>query len=163
MIEVHKLAGFISAHGIWCVSDGSTLTPMFAINNENGERVMNRLITESLEEAVELGRARLDKNSDDANDAVLIFDGRIPIGEKKFDALIIEMRSYFSPGSKSTMAIPYTPATESEEFKVHKPKYLQWENCDDFDLNTCVNAFFEGVDSHEEAAKVWNNHLDQTV
>lgn len=163
MIEAHKLAGFISAHGIWCVSDGSILTPMFAFINEDGERVLNRLVTERLEEAVELGRAKLDENKDDANDAVLVFDGRIPIGEKKYDALIVEMKSYFSPRSKSTMAIPYTPATESEPFKVHKPKYLQWESCDDFDLNTCVNSFFEGVDSHEEGAKIWNDHIDQTV
>ncbi len=163
MIDAHKLAGFISAHGIWSVSDGETLTPMFAIHKANGERVINRLVTERLDEAIELGRAKLEENSDDANDAVLIFDGRIPIGEKKYDALIIEIRSYFSPSSKSTMAIPYTPATEGGTFKVHKPKYLQWENCGDFNLNTCVDAFFEGVDSHVEAAKVWNDRLDQTV
>lgn len=163
MIRAHKMAGYIAAHGIWSVSDGETLIPMYAYESEDGKRVMNRLMSEMLEEAVSLGKQRLDENKEDANDAVLVFDGRITLQEKKYDSLIIEIRSYFSPSSKVTMAIPYTPASNDQSFKVHKPKFLQWENCEGFDLNDCVTAFFDGVDSHEEAAKVWNQHIDQSV
>lgn len=163
MIEAHKLAGFIAAHGIWSVSDGSTLIPIFAYTNENNERVLNRLVADKLEESVELGKERLNENKEDANDAVFVFDGRIPIGDQKYDALIVEIRAHFSPASKATLAIPYSPANAHHAFKVHKPKYLQWQDCDDFDLDVCVNSFFDGVDSHEEAARVWNEHIDQSI
>lgn len=163
MIEAHKLAGFIAAHGIWSVSDGEILIPIYAFISENGERVINRLMGDDLESVVEMGRSKLEQNESDANDAVMIFDGRIPIGEKKYDALIMEIRSYFTPDSKVTIAIPYTPKSENEAFKVHKPKILQWQHCDDFDINTCINAFFEGVDSHEKAAKIWNEAMDQSI
>jgi hypothetical protein len=163
MIEAHKLAGFVTAHGIWSVGDGSPLIPIYAYVKENGERILNRLATDTLENAVALGREKLASNEDDANDAVLVFDARIPIGDLKYDALIVEIKSYFSPQSKAVMAIPYSPANESHGFKVHKPKYLQWIECDDFNLNTCVNSFFSGVDTHEKAAQFWNDHLDQSV
>lgn len=163
MLEAHKLAGFIAAHGIWSIGDGSALVPIQACIKEDGQRLMNRLVMDRLEDAVALGREKLNSNDEDANDAVLVFDGRIPIGASKFDAMIVEIRAYFSPWSKVTMAIPYSPANGSQPFRVHKPKYLQWENCDDFDLNICVNAFFNGVDSHIEAAKFWNGHLDQSI
>jgi maltooligosyltrehalose synthase len=163
MVEAHKLAGFIAAHGIWCVSDGETLIPIYAYTNENNERILNRLVSEQLEEAVSIGKIKLENNEIDATDAVFIFDGRIPIEDKKYDSLIVEIRSYFSPESKVTMAIPYSLAEPRQTFRVHKPKYLLWENCEDFDLEVCVNSFFEGVDSHEKGAEVWNTSLDQSI
>jgi hypothetical protein len=163
MIEAHRLAGFVAAHGIWSVSDGETLISIYAYNSENGDQVINRLIGEKLEEIVATAREKLNQNESNANDAVLIFDGRIPIEDKKYDALIIEIRSYFSPDSRTTIAVPYTPKSEFSSFKVHKPKILQWESCDDFDIETCVNAFFEGVDSHETAAEIWNQAIDQSI
>ena len=156
MIQAHKLAGFIAAHGIWCVSEGDAIIPIYAYTDENDEQVMNRLAMERLEDAVAIGKERLEKNNEDANDAVLMFDGRVLIGEKKYDALIVEMRAYFSPGSIAAMAVPYSPTTENSTFKVHEPKFVLWENCDDFDLNACADAFFQGVNSHEKAAQVWN-------
>jgi hypothetical protein len=42
----------------------------------------------------------------DANDAVLLYDDRNPIGTEKLDSIIIEMRAYFSPGSEAIIAVP---------------------------------------------------------
>lgn len=162
MITAAKLAGFFAAHAIWSVSDSEMLTPMFAFTTAAGERRMDRLAGNDLEKIVVLGKARLAANEDDADDAAFLFDGRIPIGERKYDAIIVEMRAYFSPRSAATLGIPYTPKSAGG-FRVHKPKILQWQNCEDFSLQNVVSAFFEGVDAHEQGAKVWNAALDQSI
>jgi hypothetical protein len=163
MITAFNLAGFFAAHAIWCVSDGEILIPMFAYADENDERKMERLVVGGEPAAaVEFGKSKLKSNEPDANDGVLVYDGRIPINEQKFDAIIIEIRSYFSPGSKALMAVPYRPAGTGN-FRVFKPKLLQWEECDDFDINVAVQSFFEGVDAHEKGAAVWNAALDQSI
>lgn len=161
MITASKLAGFFAAHAIWCVSDGETLTPILGYTTEDDERKMERLVVnDDLEASVAYGKKKLESNDADANDAVLLYDGRIPIGKEKIDAIIIEMRSYFSE-SEAVMAIPYTPKTTGK-FRVHKPKLLAWNNCDDFDMNAALQSFFEGVGEHEKGAKVWNDCLDES-
>src|SRR5690348_5143304 len=130
MITASELAGYFAAHAIWCVSDGDTLTPMLAYTTENNERRMERLIVnDDLAASVAYGKEKLASNEMDANDAVLLFDGRIPVGGQKLDAIIIEMRAYFSPDSEAVIAVPYTPMS-SGRFRVHKPKLLGWKDCD---------------------------------
>jgi len=136
---------------------------MFAYSDENGERKMDRLvIADDMEKSVALGKARLESNELDATDAALIYDGRIPINDQKFDAIIIEVRAYFSLASKAVMAVPYQPSSQGK-FRVFRPKFLQWEGCEDFDINQVVNSFFAGVDAHENGAAVWNKSLDQSI
>ncbi len=163
MIMAYRLAGFFAAHGVWSIGDKGPVIPMYAYTLENNEMNMLRLVTEEYETAVMAGKQRLEQNKEDANDAVLIYDGFITIGEKKYDALIIDIRSHFSPASKAQMVIPYTPEKEGLPISIHKPKISIWENCEDFDMNDCINIFFEGVDSHQEGAAFWNKHIDQSV
>jgi hypothetical protein len=162
MITASKLAGFFAAHAIWCVSDGETLIPILGYTTADDEQKMDRLvINNDLEASVAYGKQKLELNEMDANDAVLLYDGRIPIGKEKIDAIIIEIRSYFSPESEVVMAVPYTPKT-SGKFRVHKPKLLVWDNCDDFDMNATLQSFFEGVGGHDKGAKIWNDCLDES-
>lgn len=82
MITASKLAGFFAAHAIWCVSDGETLTPTLAYTTEADERKMERLVhNDDLEASVAYGKEKLESNEMDATDAVLLYDGRIPIGK----------------------------------------------------------------------------------
>jgi hypothetical protein len=97
----------------------------------------------------------------DANDAALLYDARLPVGGEKLDAIIIEIRTYFSPGSEAVLAVPYTPKS-SGSFRVHKPKLLRWTNCDDFDVDAFLQSFFDGVDKHKQGSKVWNECLDES-
>ena len=89
MITAFKLGGFFAAHAIWSVADGATLIPIFAFTTENGERQMERLAFNDLAAAVETGRNRLVSNPMDADDAVFLYDARIPVDGKKFDAIVI--------------------------------------------------------------------------
>jgi hypothetical protein len=161
VILAFRLAGFFAAHAIWCVSDGETLTPMLARVGEDGTRSMDRLVMDDLAAAVASGRRSLDSNDADASDAALVYDGRIPLGTDKIDAIIIEIRAYFSPQSEAVIAIPYTPKS-SGRFRVHKPKLLQRKNCDHFDMKAVLGSFFEGVGEHEKGSNLWNASLDES-
>ncbi len=137
---------------------------MLAYTTESGEQRMERLISEDFAEAVERGLERLACNQMDADDAVLVFDGRITVDDEKLDAILLQIRCYFSPDSEAILAIPYTPKdSPGGKFLVHKPKLLEWNNCDDFDLDAVFQSFFEGVDSHKEGSKIWNDCLDESI
>lgn len=161
MISAAELAGVFAAHAVWCVSDGDTLIPMLAYTTEHNERNMERLVMNDPGAAVEYGRQKLASNEMDANDAVLIYDGRITWNEEKLDTLILEMRAYFSPDSSAMIAIPYTPKSKGR-FRVHKPKVLAWDNCDDFDLDHAFESFWTGVAGHEKGAAIWKSSLDES-
>jgi hypothetical protein len=161
MITAAKLAGFFAAHAVWSVSDGEILIPMLGYTDENDNRHMQRLALADLREAVALGKQKLDANEMDANDAVLLYDARLPVGNEKLDAILLELRAYFSPESRIRIAIPYTPAS-SGRFRVHKPKFLTWENCDDFEIADVGEALFAGVAEHEMGTKIWNENLDES-
>ena len=161
MITASELAGMFAAHAVWCVSDGDTLIPMLVYTNEDDEHQMERLAHDDLGAAVEHGKKKLASNEMDANDAALIYDGHIPVDDEKRDALIIEMRAYFSPDSEAVIAIPYTPKV-SGHFRVHKPKLLAWENCEDFDMNQAFESFFKGVSGHEKGSAIWEQCLDES-
>ena len=161
MITASKLAGFFTAHAIWSVSDGEDLIPMLAHDDFDGNRQMSRLAMEG-EQAVEHGRQLLEKNESDAMDGALLYQGWIQLDQGKIDAIIIELRTYFSLDSRAVYAIPYTPGS-SGTFKVHSPKILEWDHCEDFDMNRAMEAFFEGVEEHEEGARVWHDALDESL
>ena len=161
MIIAFELAGFFAAHAIWCVSDSQTLVPMLAYSQADGGRQLERLALNDLEAAVSAGRVKLASNEMHATDAVLLFDGRIPLGDGKSDAIVIEIRAYSSPKSEAVVAVPYTPWSAGA-FRVHKPKLLGWANCQDFDINAVFDSFFKGVGGHEKGTAVWNTCLDES-
>ena len=161
MQTAFELAGFFAAHGIWCVSDGSPLTPMLAYTAANGERQMLRLAHEDLEQAVSAGKQQLADNEVNANDAALIFDAVIHVDGESLDSLIVEIRSYISPHSEAVLAIPFSPPGEGP-FRIHKVKLVEWKGCEDFDMEAAFEAFFQGVEGHEQGASIWEQSLDES-
>ena len=135
---------------------------MLGYTDQDDKRILLRLAGPELSASVAHGKQQLASNPMDASDAVLLYDGRITLGESKVDAIIVEMRAYFSPHSEAMLAIPYTPKG-SGAFRVHKPKLLVWKDCEDFDLNQALQAFFDGASSHEEGNKVWTAALDESI
>jgi hypothetical protein len=160
MITASELAGFIAAHAVWCLSDADSLIPMLAFTTQDGQRVLERLVGEDLQAAVEYGRQRLDDDPLGANDGVLAYDGRIQVTGGKQDAVLLEMRFYGFPWAKATIAVPYSPRSTGR-FRVHRPELVQWERCEDFDLDPALYAFFRGVATHEQGAKIWDAALDE--
>ena len=161
MIYASRLAGFFAAHAVRCVSDGDTLIPMLAYLVGDGGRMMERYVGENVGASDSVARRKLESNAMNAEDAALLYDGRITIAEQKIGAIIIEMRAYFLPESEVVIAVPYTPKGNGN-FRVHRPKLLAWKNCDDFDSSAVLQSFFDGVDEHEEGSKIWNECLDES-
>ncbi len=156
-----ELAGFFAAHAVWCVSDGETLIPMLATQTPSGERKMERLADELLERAVETGKQWLADNREGADRAVLIYDGFLTLPTGKTDALFLEIRVYSSPPASLTMAVPYRHAKDPAGFAVFKPKFLASSGADP-DYDSIAEAFFSGVDKHEQGSAIWNRHIDQS-
>jgi hypothetical protein len=162
MIAAAELAGLFAAHAVWCVSTVETLTPILAYTTPSGGRQFERLALNELSAAAEFGRRKLESNEMDAVDAALVVDAFITLGSVRMDALVIEMRAYFAPMARATIAVPYTPKKLLQRFRVHRPKVLQWENCDDFDQHEALTAFFRGVSQHQKGAPIWNKALDES-
>lgn len=162
MIKAAELAGFLAAHAVWSVSDGETLTPILGFETAGGERQMNRLMADELQEAVERGQRWLKTNPQSASRAVLVFDAFVELEDGRSDALVVEARNYGPGPSAFTMALPYRPVDRPGGFAVHRPKLLSIDGIADDAVEELVESFFRGVDGHERGAAVWNDHLDES-
>jgi hypothetical protein len=154
--------GFFAAHAVWSVSDGEVLVPIYAYVDAQGQRHMERLEADDLAQATADGRSRLENNPYKASYAVLIVDAFITLSSGKTDALLVEGRYYGSGAVDLTMAIPCKPAKDGAKFVVYRPKIYAASTNDQTKLQAIMESFWEGVDTHEKAADVWNRHLDQS-
>ncbi|MCW3820202.1 hypothetical protein ONA91_37810 [Micromonospora sp. DR5-3] len=157
-----ELAGFFAAHGIWCVSDGDTLTPLLGYEQADGSRGMDRFVTDDLGESARRGQGALQNNEHESARAVLVVDGYVHLDAGRTDALIVEAVDYAGSASFK-VAVPYRPRQSSTGFAVHRPKFVEVTGVQQPDYAALAQAFFAGVDSHEEAAAVWSDHLDETI
>lgn len=161
MEAVIEMAGFFTAHAVWCVSDGAVLIPLIAYETPEGKRQMNRLVCERVEEGVERGKEWMTTNPDGADRAVLIYDGYITLESGKTDALIVVARDYSQGKAEVTMAVPYRPATDRRGFAVHRPKFLGFQGGEP-DWQALGDALWRGISEHQQGDKVWNAHLDES-
>jgi hypothetical protein len=162
MRETARLAGFFAAHGIWSVADGGPLTPLLGYEQTDGGRGMDRFAADDTAEAVRAGQDALQANRRGSVRAVLVTDAYIQLGTGRSDALIAEAVEYGAARQSMTMAIPYRPQSSPHGFAVYRPKFIEVTGVDEPDYGGLADAFFAGVDSHGQAAAVWNAHLDQT-
>lgn len=161
MITTSELAGFVAAHAVWSLSESDGFAPFVAHTTEGGERQLTRFEFDDPSTALAAGREQLASNPMSADDAVLVYDARIDTADGKIDAVVVEMRCYAFPDATAAIAVPYTPRA-SGAFRVHQPTLARWDGCDEFDIDTAFQAFFHGIESHEQGAKVWNDALDES-
>jgi len=134
---------------------------MLAFERADGRQEMIRLSADQLEEGVEQGRTWLKDNSEGATRAVLIIDAFITLESGKTDALVIEAVRYEPERASFTMAVPYRNTENSSGFAVYRPKFLD-ANGFEPDFVQIGEAFFTGVEAHEQGSKVWDAHLDES-
>jgi hypothetical protein len=160
MKKAVELAGEFAAHAIWCVSEGGPLTPILALETPGGGKKMLRFAAENLEDGAEYGRAELESNREGAVHAVLLVDGYLTLDGPKTDAILIDIKVYREPAVSLSMAVPYRHPESPDGFAVYRPKFLSELRAGDHEA--LGEAFFRGVDSHEEGARVWNEHIDKS-
>jgi hypothetical protein len=156
-----ELAGFFAAHAVWCVSDAETLVPIIAFETIDGSRQMVRIEAEQLQDAVSDGKQWLADNPASAVRAVFIYDGFVTLPDGKTDALVVEAIDFGPPRSGFTMAVPYRHAKSPAGFAVYRPKFLGFEGLGPA-WDVLGDAFFRGVEQHEQGAAVWNTSLDES-
>jgi hypothetical protein len=155
-----EFAGFLLAHAIWSVSEGDTLTPMIGYVKD-GERTIMQIDGE-IKKAVENGQAWMEANPEQAERAVFIYDGFVHLPSGRTDALTGTIHEYGPPLMSLGVVIPYRSA-KSGRFAVHRPKFQAPKGIPDSGLLGLGEAFFRGVNSHDEGARIWNAHLDQSI
>lgn len=162
MIETAALAGFFAAHGVWSVSEGETLIPLIGYEQPDGERGMDRYMLDDVGESARAAQEALDANEHGATRAVLVADAYLTMDWGRTDALIVRAVEHgLTPGSLE-LAVPYAPPTDTTPFTVYRLQIIEVTGFADQDYDTLAEAFFAGVDSHEQAAEIWNTHLDQS-
>jgi hypothetical protein len=154
-----ELAGFLMAHAVWCVSEGSTLVPLIGYV-KGGERIIARFGDEQLKDAVEQARAWMERNPEGADRAVFIHDAYVTLEGRRMDALVANVREYAQPPMGLQIVLPYRPASAGA-FAVHRPKFQAFAGIADF--AALGEAFFRGVNQHEHGARIWNESIDQSL
>jgi hypothetical protein len=134
---------------------------MYSSEGANGERKMQRFVSDRLEDAVVNARAALQNNDSGAVCGVAVFDGYIRLPSGRTDALFLEMRAYGPVPVSVMMAVPYRNVDSNEGFAVFRLKLLE-SSVGEGETDTLVEAFWRGVDGHEKGSEVWNAHLDQS-
>jgi hypothetical protein len=162
-MDLAKQAGFLSAHAVWCVSDGGPLVPFVGMELPDGKQhILRFLDEEDLERAVNRARGAFESNAEGALLATLIYDAYVTLPEGRTDALIAESRIYCEPPVVMQVVVPYRNSEDPRGFAVYRPKFVKVSFPEPPDYDALGDAFFAGVDTHEKGAEVWNRHLDQT-
>jgi hypothetical protein len=159
LAETARLAGFFSAHAIWSLASGEPLVPLYGFRSGGPLREFTRLDHDTLEAGVAAGRELLDRNEARALHAVLVYDGRVTLGEMPSDAVVIEGRAHGNAGERLEMIVPYRPAAGTTPFRVQRPRFVDLARPDERSLRLS-EAFFRGVNEHREAAPIWRDHYD---
>jgi hypothetical protein len=154
-----EFAGFLMAHAVWAVSEGSTIAPMIGYVKD-GERTVLQIEDQDVKTSVARGQAWIEANPDQADRAVLVYDGFVRLPSGRTDALMAEVREYGPPPMSLEIVVPYRSA-KSGRFAVHRPKFQAPRGIPN--LAGLGEAFFRGVNSHEHGARIWNDHIDQSI
>jgi hypothetical protein len=162
MDATFELGGFFMAHAVWSICDsGEPLIPLIGFEGAGGRNLI-RFAAEDLTIGVASGRRWIEENPDGAARAAFVFDGFATFEGVRKDALIMTIVEFGPPRRTLEVIVPYRPATAPDGFAVHRPKFTAADGFSGEDLAGAGDAFFRGVDAHEQAAAVWNAHLDQS-
>jgi hypothetical protein len=100
------------------------------------------------------GQEWLDANPDEAEDAVVAVDGFVTMAAGRKDAIILDMRSYRGPTPRLRVAVPYRQHHDPAGFAIHRPKFIV-AKLEEHDSAAMMEAFFNGVFSHEYGRRIW--------
>ena len=161
-VDLARQSGFLAAHAVWCVSDGGPLVPFIGMELEGGKQNLVRFMDEEdLGRAVAAAQEAFETNSHSALLSTLVYDGYVTLPDGKTDALLLTSAVHCDPPISLGMVLPYRNAEHPDGFAIHRPKFTQLVGIE-LDSDALGQAFFAGVDSHEEGAAVWTQSMDES-
>lgn len=153
--EAMRLAGFTVAHAVWCVSDGEVLVPL-ALFETDGGRSLKRYVADQLEDGVRAARQEMAANPEQAQRAVLIYDGFVRTDNERCDALIAEVYEFAGGTEPAYVYQRYRPGRVGEGFAVYPPK-LDLPAGPEVDREPVGKAFLKGLSEHEQGGPIWDS------
>lgn len=161
MEKTIRMAGEYTSHAIWGVSSGETLIPIIGYLKSDESHSMERLVMGSTQ-AVSLGDRKISQLDPEHTGAAFIKDGLITLETGKTDALIVDVRFSENLNKKVQFVVPYRNAMHPDGFAVHRLKMTQLSGIPSEAVDSLSNAFFDGIESHKQGGKIWNeNYVDQ--
>lgn len=161
MDQIMAMSGWFTSHAIWGVSTGETLIPIVGYLKTDGSRPMERLMMGSVE-AMAAGERKISTLDADTLGAVFVKDGLVTLETGKTDALIIDIRFAGKDEKKVQILMPYRHANHADGFAVHRIKVTELEGIEPDALNELTEAYFDGLEAHEQGGELWNaSYVDQ--
>ncbi|MGL9778986.1 MAG: ankyrin repeat domain-containing protein [Wolbachia sp.] len=161
MNDFAQFVGFFTAHTVWQLECGENVAPLIAMQNA-GKHWFERVPDDtSYERAVAVARERLQSMlSPPCGDyALFAYDGFLTQNNKRDESLFIEAYDIRDlEGITFVLAIPYRSARSKEGLAIYRPVVTETANLSD--INTFLNHFYEGAQSHTEGFKFWDAHMD---
>ncbi|MET8428946.1 hypothetical protein [Nocardia sp. NPDC004860] len=157
--EIAETSGFFGAHAIWSGSDSERLIPLLGYVDADGTEGLERFAFDDVADAIRTGGEWLQAGRPGWLRAALVVDASLHLPRGRIDALIIDAVEYVPQRRSIQIAVPYRPHTTAHGFAVYRPKFVEASGFTEPDYDALRAAFYAGVDSHEQAAAVWNAHL----
>jgi len=155
MTQTFKMAGFTASHAISSIVGGEILIPLFGAITKDNDSTLSRIALGESEKAINLGMDRLERNEDGNNGAVFIYDGYANLNNEKVESLIINIKDYGNSNVHFLIAFPYRNASNQKGFAITHPKLLNVTGTDESQIPALMDAFYDGLESHEQGVKVW--------
>lgn len=159
LLKLMELAGFFTAHSVWLASSRQGPVVPILATEKAGERSLQRFDNEdSMEEAVNRAKSLLGENASGAECGIVIYDAFVTIDEHRSDALVVHGSEYGTRTVTLEIIQPYRPANADSGFAVMQPKVSLPDELVG-SANALIEAFFRGLDSHEEGGPLWTQSL----
>lgn len=159
MERTAEFAGFLAAHGIWCVADGEPLVPMPGQEPSADGRRMLRFGDEDIEQAVAQAFDRLQANPPGRRPRRAGLRRLHGAGGRPDRRAVRRARSCGQAPQTLRIVVPYRNAGSERGVAVYPPGFVDWQGEGEPDLRAAGAASFRGVKSQGEAAAVWADHF----
>lgn len=157
--KLMQLAGFFTAHAVWTVSLQQGPLPPMLVTEISGERFLTRFDKEdSMEEAVAKAQGLLDGSVAETDRGILLYDAFVTLDDGRCDAIIVQGQEHHSELLKVEIIQPYRPPSAPGGFAVMQPK-VSFPEAQVHHAEMLIEAFFEGLDSHEEGGPLWTESI----
>lgn len=161
MNDIMKMAGYVTSHAIWSVGDGETLIPLVGSVDAENKREMVRLMMGSAA-AMASGMESVSNLRPGVLGAAFVRDVVATLDSGKTDALAVEIRFAGTGGRRVEVLLPYRHAKHPDGFAVHRPKVTELDGISSDAVEGLMNAFFDGLESHEQGGRLWREkYVDQ--
>lgn len=161
MKNVLKMAGNLTSHALWGISEADGLTTIVGYLKKDGSSKMERLALEA-EESVKEGKSRIDNLAIEDAGAVLISDNYVTFDSGKTDTLVVDIRFSDAADKKIQYMLPYRSASDAKGFGIYTLKVTKFDGIPTDQVNELTNAFVDGIESHEHGSRVWSDfRLDE--